>query len=256
MNILQGILLGIVQGLTEFLPVSSSGHLVLLQRIFGITQGNLFFTTLLHLGTLLAVLIVFYKDIWYLLTHPLSKQTLCLLVSTVVTGVFYLVLKKPLDQAFGGDFLVVGFLYTAAVLFVSEKIAGKDKKNMNGIHAALIGGMQGIALFPGVSRSGSTIAGGLFCGLDKDYAARYSFLLSIPAILVGAVSEVMELESLAEVPWAATLIGMVFAFAAGLFAIQAMLRVIKRQKLTYFSIYLVILSALILLDQFVFHVFL
>lgn len=254
MNIIEAVVLGIVQGLTEFLPVSSSGHLVLLQKIFGITEANLFFTVMLHLGTLIAVFAVFYKDIWELIKHPLSDDSKAVIIATLVTGVMYLGLGKIIDDSYSGQFLAAGFLYTALILYIVTKYRNKHRgQSVTLGKASFIGLMQGIAMFPGISRSGSTIAGGLLTGVDKDKIARFSFILSIPAILAGAVKEVSDI-SFESIPWLAVIIGVICAAISGYFAIRFMLAIIKKQKLSYFSIYLVILGVLILADQLFFHV--
>lgn len=254
MSIIQGIILGIVQGLTEFLPVSSSGHLVLLQKIFGISEANLFFTVMLHVGSLIAVFAVFYKDIWELIKHPLSDESKGVIVATFITGIMYIVLGKIIDESYEGKFLAAGFLYTAFLLYVVSKYRNKNRNNNISIgKSSFIGFMQGIAMFPGVSRSGSTIAGGLLCGVDKEKIARFSFILSIPAILAGAAKEISNV-SFEAIPWAAVIIGVICAAVSGYFAIRFMLAIIKRQKLSYFSIYLVILGVLILLDQLFFKI--
>lgn len=255
MNVWQSIILGIVQGLTEFLPVSSSGHLVLLQRIFHIQEGNQFFTLMLHVGTLIAVILVFWKDIWVLLKDPFGKLSRYVILSTMVTGVMYLLLGKIIDDSYSGVYLGWGFLYTAVILFLVDRVgSGRRGRSMNAKDASFIGLMQGVAMFPGISRSGSTIAGGLFTGLDKDFVARYSFILSIPAIVGGAVMELKDVgSSTLGVSWLAVLVGIICAAVAGVFAISFMLKVIQKKKLSYFSLYLMLLGLFILLDQSLFH---
>lgn len=243
MSILHGIILGIVQGLTEFLPVSSSGHLVLLQRFFGISEGNLFFTVMLHAGSLIAVFAVFHKDIIRLLSHPFCKEGKCLIIATLVTGVIYILLGDIIEKSFGGDYLWPGFLYTALLLWYVSSQQKDSGKSISPGCASFMGFMQGIALFPGVSRSGSTIAGGLISGADKEEAARFSFILSIPAILAGAVKEAAHV-SLSDIPWAAVIFGVFFSALFGYLAIRFMLNIIKKQKLSYFSVYLLLLAGI------------
>ena len=167
MNILIAALLGLVQGLCEFLPVSSSGHLVLFQNIFGINEGAMFFDTMLHLGTLAAVIAVYYRQLWALIKKPFQKKVYLLLLSTLVTTVIAFVFKDLFDSAFEGKFLGVGFLITAVILFLNEKLSHgkKDIEHMKYTESLGVGLMQGVAIFPGVSRSGSTIAGARF--LDR-----------------------------------------------------------------------------------------
>lgn len=243
MSIWQAVVLGIVQGLTEFLPVSSSGHLVLLQRIFGISEGNLFFTVMLHVGSLAAVLAVFREDIWELIKHPFSRESVGVIIATLVTGIMYIVLGDIIDASFDGRWLWLGFLYTALLLwYVTARDKSGSDKEINGKSAAFMGFMQGIAMFPGISRSGSTIAGGLMTGTDKEQVSRFSFILSVPAILAGAAKEVTDI-TLDNVPWVAVIIGVICAAVSGYIAIRTMLKVIKKQKLSYFSVYLLILAA-------------
>ena len=177
MNILIAALLGLVQGLCEFLPVSSSGHLVLFQNIFGINEGAMFFDTMLHLGTLAAVIAVYYRQLWALIKKPFQKKVYLLLLSTLVTTVIAFAFKDLFDSAFEGKFLGIGFLITAVILFLNEKLSHgkKDIEHMKYTESLGVGLMQGVAIFPGVSRSGSTIAGARIYGLSKEPAAENSF---------------------------------------------------------------------------------
>ncbi len=166
MSIFQAALLGLVQGLCEFLPVSSSGHLVLLQNIFGITEGALFFDTMLHLGTLFAVVFVYRKTLAEMFHHPFRKYPMFIVLATVPTIVMTLLFRGFIEESYSGSLLGWGFLVTALLLTVtnsiSAKIPGKRRiDEMRPTHALLIGVAQGLAVFPGVSRSGSTISG--FC---------------------------------------------------------------------------------------------
>ena len=252
------MLLGLVQGLCEFLPVSSSGHLVLLQNVFGISEGALFFDTMLHVGTLGAVCAVYWRQIWEMLRHPFQRKVGLLLASTLVTTAIALLFRDFFESAYEGALLGVGFLITTVVLFLTEKIGqGSGRiRNLPYKSAALVGLMQGIAILPGISRSGSTIAGALYTGLDRKEASEYSFLLSIPAILGSVVLQIPDvLQEHAEIPWIPVLLGMVIAGVSGFFAIRFMLRVILKHKLKVFAYYTLALGILVLLDQFVFHLF-
>ena len=260
MSILQAIVLGIVQGLCEFLPVSSSGHLVLLQRIFGIEEGALFFTTMLHVGTLVAVFAAFWPTIWKMIKKPISKYPGYIILATLPTVVVALLAKDFIESSFGGQYLGYGFLLTALILWLTGRLP-RGKKGLSEMrpgHAVAMGCMQGVAILPGISRSGSTIAGGLFCGLDRDFAAQFSFLMSIPAILGSVVLEGKDLLTGAaaiQVEWLPVLVGMAFAAVSGYIAIKFMLRLLHKGKLGGFSIYLLVLGALVLCDQYIFHVF-
>jgi undecaprenyl-diphosphatase len=260
MTILQGIILGIVQGLTEFLPVSSSGHLVLLQRLFSIDEGTLFFTTMVHVGTLVAVVVIFKDDIWDMLKKPFQKLSIYIVIATLPTIVIALLLKDFVEAAFNtGSSLGIGFIITGTLLWLveSKKPGQKILKDMKGKHAIIMGIAQGAAIFPGVSRAGSTITGGLFQGLDRRFAAKFSFLMSIPAILGSLVfqfKDLTQVESLGAL--GPVILGSVAAGISGYFAIKLMMDLIAKKSLKIFSIYVYILGAFVLVDQFILHKFL
>lgn len=253
MTIWIALLLGLVQGLCEFLPVSSSGHLVLLHNLFGIEEGALFFTIMLHVGTLIAVFAVYYKDIWRMLRQPIQKRVGMLLLALMPTVVIAILFRDVFEDAYAGGLLGIGFLLTAVILTLSDRIGkgGKTTDTMKPLDALGIGLMQGIAILPGVSRSGSTIAGGLFLGLDRQTAADFSFLLSIPAILGSVVFEAPALlkGGIGNVNWLYVLIGMAAAAVSGYFAIRLMLRLLTGRRLLPFAIYVAILGLLVLADQ-------
>ena len=260
MSILQGIILGIIQGLTEFLPVSSSGHLVLLQRLFGIEEGTLFFTIMVHVGTLLAVVIIFKKDIWDMLKKPFQKLSIYIVIATLPTIAIALLLKDFVESAFDtGSTLGFGFIITGSLLWLVEsKQAGhKALKEMKVRDAIVMGLAQGAAIFPAVSRAGSTIAGGLFQGLDRRFAAKFSFLMSIPAILgslVFQLKDLTEVETLGS--FAPIMAGTLAAGLSGYFAIKLMMELIAKKSLKIFSVYVFILGGFVLIDQFFLHRFL
>lgn len=267
MNIFEGILLGILQGLTEFLPVSSSGHLVLFRGLLGIEGEFLFFDTMLHVGTLAAVCLVFYKDIVKILKKPFQKLTYMLALATVPAVIFTLLFDSFFEGAFEGKYLGFGFLMTSLVLTLSEKLfdlyklsgvygEGKRIKFPDYKEALIMGVAQGFAIVPGLSRSGSTIAGGIISKVEREGAARFSFLMSIPAILGSVVLQSFDLikngapEGLFFWP---TFFGTIFAAVSGFFAIRFMYNLVKNKKLYGFAIYTAILGALVILDQFVFN---
>jgi len=262
-SIINAIILGIVQGLTEFLPVSSSGHLVLLQKIFGITAPGLFFDTMLHSGTLMAVFAVLWKDIWDILKKIIQPLTLFLIIATVPAVVAALVFTDIIEHAFeSGQFLGVSFLITSTLLVFAElfaKRAGsglKTAENMKWLDALIIGIMQAIAITPGISRSGATISGAIARKLDRDFAARFSFLLSIPAILGALVLQSKELiqngQATGEsITTAAVIAGTVSAAIVGFFSVKFMLKIIKEKTLYGFAVYTACLGIFILFDQFV-----
>jgi undecaprenyl-diphosphatase len=274
MDMFKAIILGIVQGLTEFLPVSSSGHLVLLQKIMGIDEPTLFFDTMLHLGTLAAVLIVLRKDIWALLKRPFQRLTGLVVLATLPTIAIALIIKDFVEQAFHtGDYIGYGFLATSLILLAAEALAARpgarrQEKDMTWVDAVLIGTLQGAAIMPAVSRSGSTIAGALSRRLDRDFAARFSFLMSIPAILGAAVLQAKDLfdnqDGLSAAFGAAgsgsvgvdlwvVVAGTAVAAAVGVFAVSLMLKIIRTGTLRGFALYTAVLGVLVLADQFFFH---
>ena len=266
MSIFTAIILGIVQGLTEFLPVSSSGHLVLLQRIFGISEPTLFFNIMVHVGTLAAVVTVLWRDIWAILRKLFQPLTAYLILATIPAVIFGLLFKDTIEGAFeSGEFLGFAFLVTTALLTSSELIsrrarAGNGLKKagqMKWLDALVIGLFQAAALVPGVSRSGATISGALFRGIDRDFAARFSFLMSIPVILGALVLGIWDLSRGTEPAAAggigagAIIAGTISAAIVGFFAVRFMLKIIREKSLFGFAVYTGILGVLVLFDQFV-----
>lgn len=263
-DILKSIVYGLVQGLGEFLPISSSGHLLLAQRIFGDTEGSHLSTVLLHVATLVAVCIVYREQIWELIRRPLQKKTLWLVTATAVTVVVMLIMKKLLHVDGETEFRLLGFcfIFTALVLTAAEFAKRNIRRRytadtMKWQHPVIIGALQGIAILPGVSRSGSTITGALFCGVKKKSAAEFSFLLSIPAIVGGAILEIPDLikNGTGDFSWYGTLVAMTVAGVSGYFAIRFMIRLITKRSFKGFIIYTAALGAFVLLNQFVLHLF-
>lgn len=258
MTLLEAVVLGIIQGLTEFLPVSSSGHLVLFQQLFGIGGDMaLTFDVALHVGTLAAVFAVYWKRIWEMIRHPLSKLPVYIVLGTIPTVIIALLFKNAIEGYYGsGSLLGPGFIFTGLVLIGGEKIGNgrKNLKEMKLSDSLLIGAGQGLALLPGVSRSGMTITAGLALGLDRGYAADYAFLLSIPAILGGAFLDVLDVVrgdtaavmSIGIIPLVA---GVLAAAITGFLAIKIMLAAVKKMKLKYFAWYVMALGILIIIGQ-------
>ncbi|MCH5186916.1 MAG: undecaprenyl-diphosphate phosphatase [Oscillospiraceae bacterium] len=268
MTVIKAIILGLIQGLTEFLPVSSSGHLAIAGRIMGMdpeADSLLSFNILLHVATLAAVFIVYRQDIFLMIKAffsmlgdlftgkglGLGKDMYRRLVIMLIVGTLPAVAAAVLfgdiieDPALWliGIFLII----TAVLLFVSDRV-GKGKKTMEGMgckEALVVGCFQALGTLPGISRSGSTIVGGLFAGLDKTVAVRFSFLLSIPAILGALVLDVKDLfGGVSVLPSAPCVIaGMLVAGLSGYFAIRFMLGIVRRQKLSLFSAYCVLAGA-------------
>ena len=245
MKIWEGIILGLVQGLTEFLPVSSSGHLFLLEKL-GVGNESLFFNVCMHLGTLLSVLIVMRKKWLPLVRKPFQKTNLCVLVSCLPTVGLALLFKALAPALLEGQFLALGFMITAVFLFCAEKLHFDQKRTLSVKTSVLSGVFQGIAVLPGVSRSGATITALSLVGVDKKEAADFSFLMSIPVILGSAILEILPLISgdftLATTNILPLILGTATAFLSGCFAIKFFLKMISTKSLLPFSIYTFLLS--------------
>jgi undecaprenyl-diphosphatase len=268
MNLIEAIILGAIQGLTEFLPVSSSGHLVLLQKIFGISEPVLLFDTMVHVGTLTAVFVVLWQDILAILRKIIQPMTAFLVLATIPAVIAALILKDHIESAFSsGVFLGFAFLFTALALLTSEFLSRRgstgpaitaNRTVMTWVDALIIGLCQAVAIVPGVSRSGLTLSGGLSRKLDRDLTARFSFLLSIPAIL-GAL--ILQVKDLAEGGQAGgvgpepIIAGTLTAALVGFFAVKFMLKIVRERSLWGFSVYVAILGLLVLIDQFGTHLF-
>jgi len=245
LSIFEAVILGLVQGLTEFLPVSSSGHLVIFQHLLGIQEPPLTFDTLVHLGTLVPVFVIFWEDIADIIKRPFSRLPLLVVVGCIPAAIMGIGLQPLFEKAFESLLVVgIGLLITGGILVLSEKvqvskIRNKTWSTMTAWDALLIGVMQGIAITPGISRSGSTIAGSLLRGLNREYAARFSFLLSIPAILGAGLLQLMDLPAGAftGLNWLPYLIGPVIAAISGYIAIKLVLMFLKSGRLSVFSYY-------------------
>ena len=262
MSIIQAAILGLVQGLAEFLPVSSSGHLILSRAIMGIsdetaaTGAFMMLDVLLHAGTLLAVLVVFWKDWWNILKNPFkSKTLLMLIIASIPAFIVAVFFDDFVEQFFTGWFLGVSFLVTAVFLLIAEAVSARLKKGSDDVkpkNAIIMGIMQAIALLPGVSRSGSTLTGGLLSGLDRKAAAKFAFMMSAPAIVGSLLFEgldALELGYFAQLELVPTIVGMVVAAIGGYLAIRFMLRLIQRASLNWFALYVAILGLVILVLQ-------
>ena len=290
MSVLQSIFLGIIQGLTEFLPVSSSGHLAIFQNIFHIDTGSsILFDILLHLGTLLVVFVVYWKDIWKLIVEAIHmlgdifsnlgnffknrgkeeklpyrrvvrtnyrKFVVLLLVSTIPTGIMGVLGEKLISDA-GNTLLIPGIclLITGVLLLLSDRMENCTKipKDVTYREGILVGIAQGFATLPGLSRSGTTIAACLFCGFDRRFAVKYSFILSIPAILGAAVLEIKDVggEVISGGMVGTYLAGMAAAALVGYICIRTMLVVVRNKKFKYFAFYCFAIGAVSIVCNFV-----
>lgn len=263
MNVIFSALMGIVQGLSEFLPISSSGHLIVAEKLLGLLGyqpggSAIAFYVMLHMGTLIAVAIVFWKDWIDMLLHPVKNRTLLLLFIASLPALFVkILLGDHLDKLFEGWFLGISFLITALFLVVIEVLdrknadkAQKDEVNMNS--ALIMGSFQGIALLPGVSRSGSTLLGGIISGLNRRTAAKFSFMMSAPAILGSFIVEgkdAVEQFGLNSLFNLETLIGLLLAAVSGYLAIRYMLKLIERISFFKFAFYVALVGILVIILQ-------
>jgi undecaprenyl-diphosphatase len=246
MTYFEALILGTIQGLTEFLPVSSSGHLVIFQDFLGVVQQGITFEIMVHFGTVLSVIWVFGPDILRILSRfTREKQerhfVLMLILGIVPTGIIGFLLKDAFTLLYKNT-LMVGFmlLITGAILYTLYKITPgkKNERTMKANDAIIVSLAQSLAIIPGISRSGSTITAALWRGLDRDTAVRFSFLLSVPVIL-GAT--ILELKELAETGFdgltGSILIGALAAFLAGIFAIKVFIHFLKTGRFQYFAYY-------------------
>lgn len=261
MDIIKAIILGIVQGLTEFLPVSSSGHLIFFKKLFGLDADTfgLTFDIALHIATLVAVVVVLWKEIVPLLKKPFQKYVYLLVVATIPAGVVGILFDDVIEEiSQSGGFLGIAFLVTAAVLWISESIGKKkkEKEDMTYVDALVIGGAQAIAVMPGISRSGSTLSAGLLTGLKKETAVNFAFLMSIPII---AASAVLGVKNIIEEPgafdWTLILAGMIAAGVSGYFAVRFMVNFFKKHSSKIFAVYVAALGLFVLIDQLFFQNF-
>lgn len=243
MTVLQSIFLGLLQGFTEFLPVSSSGHLMLAERLFDV-QAGLFFDVMLHVGTLAAVVIALRHTLWQTLRHPLaSKKLLFLVVASVPTFAIALAVKLLVPEQTLVYALPAGFALTAVLIVLSHKLAKPRFRLEEASWASIVatGVVQGVAVFPGLSRSGSTISTMKLFGMNGSDAAEFSFLLSLPVILAGAAVEGYEAMHVAiATPWYCIAIGMAAAFLSGLVSVYMVMRAIKTKSWIWFAIYLIV----------------
>lgn len=272
MTYFEAVILGLVQGLAEFLPISSSGHLALLQQWFDIDENKvLLFAVLLHVGTLISVFIVYWKDIWELIVElcltikdlltgkglrleerPVRKLGVMIIVATIPTAIIGILFNDLFDKLYTSVLPIgVGLIITGFLLVLAERTGNSNRgiDKMNFRNALFIGTVQGIAICPGISRSGSTLFGSLICNLDRKFAVKFVFLISIPSILGSAIMEApdaieagMDMAQLGPV-----IVGMAVAAISGLIAIKTMIKIVSDKKLSYFSYYVWVLGAIVVL---------
>ena len=255
--------MGIVQGLTEYLPVSSSGHLAIISNFFGIDgEESLMFTIAVHVATVLSTLVMLWREIDWILKglfkwelNDETKYVLNIIVSMIPVGIVGVFFKDKIEEVFGSGLLIVGamLILTAALLIFSYYAKPRQKERISMWDAFVIGVAQACAVMPGLSRSGSTIATGLMLGNKKEKLAQFSFLMVIPPILGEALLDVMKAvkgeEVMGDIGLLPLCVGFLAAFLSGCFACKLMISVVKKGKLVYFGIYCAIVGALVLAYQ-------
>lgn len=251
MSYLDAILLGLLQGFTEFLPVSSSGHLVLAEHMLGAKNPGVTFELLVHLGTLLAVLIYFRKQIIAMIRSLFNasmadqrKLVMFIVIATVPAIIVALTLEETIEAAFDSPALTSIMLQITGVMLLLTGLAPKKQKSLTWLNSLFIGLGQAIAIFPGISRSGSTISFGLFAGVKATTAAEFSFLLSIPAIVGAAVFKIKELFNLDVALSGQYTVGTILSFLSGLLAVYLLLSIVRKGKFQYFGIYCLLVGTI------------
>lgn len=279
MTLFEGVILGLIQGLSEFLPISSSGHLAVLQHFFGIEGENvLTFAVLLHLGTLISLIAVYYKVIWELILELLAvikdilsgkglqinkntnrKLGVMIIAASIPTGIIAMLFNDLFAGLYNSlPAIGVSLLLTGCFLWQAERMnqKGKNVGEAKYRDALFVGLCQGIAIIPGISRSGATIVGSLFSGLNREFAVQFAFLISVPAILGAALLEIPEAfaegfaEGFAEEMLLPIVAGVAAAAISGYIAIRTMIRVVCNKKLYIFSLYTWIAGSLLLIYTF------
>ncbi|MGN0086996.1 MAG: undecaprenyl-diphosphate phosphatase [Alloprevotella sp.] len=270
MDTLHALWLGLIQGLTEYLPVSSSGHLAIGSHLLGVDgEENLMFTVVVHVATVMSTLVVLGHEIWQIFCgslHPLGpgrglqrlngdqKYVLNILVSMIPIGIVGVFFKDTVEEIFGSGLLVVGcfLLVTAALLAFSYYAKPRQKSEIGLFDAFIIGISQALAVLPGLSRSGTTIATGLLLGNRKESMAQFSFLMVIPPILGEAVLDLLKASqagfsaAFAGLSVEVLLTGFLAAFVSGIVACKWMIDIVKRGKLIYFALYCVVVGVVVL----------
>ena len=277
MDIIQGIIIGIVQGLTEFLPVSSSAHLVFIQKLLGV-ESSLAFDTFLHLGTLIAVLWFFRYDIYKMLKSwwlsigdilqgrfkegfyedPYKRLAWYVILATIPVGIVGVLFEDSVDALFSGALYVPAFFLfvTGTILYLSQRIPGGEINydNITKKEALFMGLGQACAILPGLSRSGTTIAAGLTIGLNKEFAAKFSFILSIPAILGAFILQLKDIGLAMDANFLPVVLGFIASIVAGYMAIKWMLDLVQNKSLDIFSYYCWLMGIIVFMGS-IAHIF-
>ena len=246
MTTFESAILGTVQGLTEFLPVSSSGHLVILQTFFkNFSQSGITFDILIHLATLLSVFVYFRKQILEIASFKNNKWLYLIIVGTITAGIVGLLFKDQIETFFSNiNFVIITLVITGILLFLSDlpKNLSKDKGSITYLDAIIIGIFQAFAILPGISRSGATISAGIFRGVKRETATEFSFILSIPAILGAVVLSLKDFKYISHADYLPYAIGFLAAFITGLLSLKMLTIIIKAKNLKYFAFYCRILA--------------
>lgn len=263
MSITQAIILGIIQGIAEWLPISSSGHLVIAQVFFGL-QNSMFFDILLHIATLFVVFIIFRKEIWGIIKvvvkfdfkSEYGRLGLYIILGSIPTGIIGIIFHDTFEKMFSNLWMVAAALFATGILLILTKLRKTGTHDLNSKNVLLIGLVQGVAVIPGISRSGSTISAGILSGVTREKVARFSFLLGIPAILGTSLFEFKDLSinQLMSNNWHAMIIGMLFAAIVGYFALKILLRIIKSDRFYLFGFYCILLSIFLLSTLVIYHI--
>lgn len=277
MDIIQAIIIGLVQGLTEFLPISSSTHLIFIQQFLGVNEP-LAFDVLLHLGTLVAVISYFWRDILQMIISLFSslvdlfkgrfiseikkdqykKLTWYVIIATIPVGITGYLFNSIVESLFTGVIIPAFFLIiSGCIIYFSQRMNSGNKidlKNMSLKEAIIVGCGQACAILPGLSRSGTTLATGLFLGLEKEFAAKFTFILSIPVIIGAAVYELKDVSLGGSIELTAWIVGFLVSVICGYLAIKFLLKLIEERDLDVFAYYSWIVGAIILVGSLAFGI--
>ena len=254
MEILKAIFLGILQGLTEFLPVSSSGHLLLFQNVLNVDfdNGTVFFELMLHVGTLVPLFVIFFKDILGLFKKG-NKTILYLIIASIPAVIVMALFKDVVGAINGTKFVCFMFLITAIILYFTEYFAKRIsvEKEFTWKSALTMGVLQSVAVIPGISRSGSTISGGILSGCKKEEVAKFSFFMGMIVIGGSAFLQLLDFKSVQNLDFTPIIAGTIAAAISGFFAIKLFLKVIAKSNYKWFSLYLVVLFAITFIDGYI-----
>lgn len=262
----EAALLGLIQGLTEFLPVSSSGHLVLGRHVLGVgadAESGILFEAMVHLGTVFSILVVYRREILALVQefsrgiirpsgyrsmwteNESFRLSILILITMIPTGITYLVFKDSIEEAFTDPRFTAAMLLVTGLMLVLTRLRKSPDGHVTSLKAIGIGIAQSAAMFPGISRSGATICAGIYQNVDPERATNFSFLMVLPVVLIGTGVEVSEaIATGVQVVWTPMLIGLVVAFLSGILAIKLVLDVIRRGRLEYFAVYCFIVGGI------------